>query len=196
MRTASCLITCLVLLLPVLNPLQAQRQGHRQAVVENRRELTQQVQERRDEMIHFVRQHFPEKIDRLEALRQGNPERFQHYREELVKQVRRLRVLEAENPALFALQVEELRLRDRMNELAGRVREEQDQERRTGLELQLREELARSFELRRQVKEAELIELQEKLRELKASLERRDARREELIETRFQELVKDGLDDW
>ncbi|MFA7332207.1 MAG: hypothetical protein WC326_14150 [Candidatus Delongbacteria bacterium] len=188
------LLVALLLALPV--PAAAQRARPRER--QEARQATRDVfQEQRDEIVQFVRQHFPEKARLLEDLRKRNPAEFQRRRQKLAEEVRRLMELERENPGLFKLQVEEMRLRDELNRLARDLRRQREGSReRQESAKQLRDSLERSFDLRQKIKQGELEDLRQRLGELESSLKRRTERRAQLIEERFQQLSESGEEDW
>lgn len=159
--------------------------------------LTEQQEENKDEVVRFIREHFPEKAARLNALKRRNPELFHRKRQELAQEVRRLIDLKERDPGAFRIQVEEMRLRDELQRLAREARGLAVGSReRQEAEKTLKDAVRRSFELRQKVKEAEVADLRRRLQELEGSLSRRTERREQLIQERTQELLGSGEEDW
>ena len=186
----------LLLALSLALPAAAQRppRGPR---VEQRREARETFQEQRDEVVTFIRDTFPEKARQLEELRRRNPQEFQRRRQKLVEEVRRLMELKDQNPELYRAQVEEMRLRDDLNRMAREARREKEGSReRQEAEKRLKDAVQRSFDLRQQVKEAELEDMRTRLKDLEGSLERRAGRRAQMIEERVRKLLDDGEEDW
>jgi len=159
--------------------------------------MTEQQVERKDEVVRFIREHFPERAARLEELKRRDPEEFRKRRQELAGEIRRLLDLKEKDPATFRVQLEEMRLRDELQRLAREARGLAAGSReRQEAEKALRDAVRKSFELRQKVKEAELQELRKRLQDLEGSLSRRAERREQLIEERTQELLGSGTEDW
>ena len=185
----------LLLSLLVAAPTLAQRP--RPPRPEARREAREVVREQRDEVVQFIRETFPEKARMLEELRRRDPAEFQRRRMKLVEEVRRLMELKGQNAELFKIQVDEMRLRDELGRLALDARRESEGSReRQEAEKKLKEAVGRSFDLRQQVKEAELEDLRARLKDLESTLERRSGRRAQMIEERTRDLLKDTGDDW
>jgi hypothetical protein len=161
------------------------------------KELTEQQQENKDEVVRFIREHFPEKAARLNQLKRGNPELFKRKRQELAQEVRRLLELKERDPSAFQVQLDEMRLRDELQRLAREARGLAAGSReRQEAEKQLREAVRKSFDLRQKLKEAEVADLRRRLQELEGSLSRRTERRDQLINERTQELLGSGEEDW
>lgn len=162
-----------------------------------RPEAMERREERRDEVVRFIRETFPEKAAQLERLRERNPAEFQRRRQQLADEVLHLLELRERKPELFRIQVDEMRLRDELGRLAREARRLKAGGReRLEVEKQLREVLSNSFDLRQRIKEAELEDLRARLRELESSLERRSGRRADMVEERLRQLLETGEEDW
>lgn len=161
------------------------------------RDLTEQQAERRDEVVRFIKENFPERAARLEELKRRNPGAFRQRRQELAREVGHLLSLKERDPETFRIQLEEMRLRDTLQRLAQDAKKLKVGSReRQEAEKALKDGVRASFELRHKVKEAELQDLRQRLQELESSLSRRTDRREALIEERTRELLDSGEEDW
>jgi hypothetical protein len=164
-----------------------------------RRDRTASVQESRlarDEVIEFVQRHFPERAQKLEELRRTDRERYLKERRQLMGKIQRLMELEKNNPRLFALTLEDIKLERKLNQLARTARESTDDGARARYRKELEVAVLEAFELRARLKQAELDDLEAQVDELRASLKRREERREELVSQRVEQLLKEDLDDW
>jgi hypothetical protein len=200
-RGLGALSRALLLALLLAGPALAQRprspRAEPGARAEARREARAAVQERRDEVVQFIRETFPEKARMMEKLRRRDPAEFQRRRQQLAEEVKRLLVLRDENPELFKVQVDEMRLRDELGRLAREARREKEGSReRQEAEKKLKEAVGRSFDLRQRIKEAELEDLRARLKELESTLERRAGRRAQMVEERSRDLLQNAGDDW
>jgi hypothetical protein len=164
-----------------------------------RRDRTANIQENRlarDEVIEFVQRHFPERAKKLEELRRTDRERYLKERRQLMSKIQRLMELEKNNPRLFALTLEDIKLERKLNQLARTARESTDAGAREHYRKELEVAVLEAFELRARLKQAELDDLEAQVDELRASLKRREERREELVSQRVEQLLKEDLDDW
>jgi hypothetical protein len=164
-----------------------------------RRDRTANIQENRlarDEVIEFVQRHFPERAQKLEELRRTDRERYLKERRQLMSKIQRLMELEKNNPRLFALTLEDIKLERKLNQLARTARESTDAGAREHYRKELEVAVLEAFELRARLKQAELDDLEAQVDELRASLKRREERREELVSQRVEQLLKEDLDDW
>jgi hypothetical protein len=164
-----------------------------------RRDRTANIQENRlarDEVIEFVQRHFPERAQKLEELRRTDRERYLKERRQLMGKIQRLMELEKNNPRLFALTLEDIKLERKLNQLARTARESTDAGARERYRKELEVAVLEAFELRARLKQAELDDLEAQVDELRASLKRREERREELVSQRVEQLLKEDLDDW
>lgn len=195
------LATCLLAL-----PALAQRKPaeRRSAIREARQERREALAEargdsagRREDVAAFVRQTFPDLARRLERLRRENPALFQRKRQEVAREGLRLLELRDRNPELFELSVEEIRLRDELGRLAAECRRESDADRLREKREALREQVGRAFDLRQRLKAGEVADLERKLADLRDAVERRAERRDELIDKKLSELLREDEDsDW
>ena len=175
------------------NAFREAREAQREALAEARGDAAG----RREEVAAFVRQTFPDLSRRLERLRTENPTLFQLKRQEVAREALRLLELRERNPELFQLSVEEIGLRGELDRLAADCRRQREGARADELRAELREKVGRAFELRQRIKEGEVAELERKLADLRDGLERRSERRDELIDQKLTELLReDGSSDW
>ena len=112
-----CLSLILLLLLGAWPDAQSQprRRNPRASDLPRQEELRPAQQE----IFRFLEEYFPERARRLKQLRETSPEEFRQKRQNYLEEILRLMHLRDENPELFRLQIEELKLRGRL-ELLGR----------------------------------------------------------------------------
>jgi len=168
--------------------------------------------------MHRLQQRDPEEFERLRRLQAEDPEAFYHEMERRVRRHRvrsrleaaprlhdflmnlppkeRTAVLDnlaqpARIPKWWANgDAEVARLEEMAWELAGAYRSATDEAKREEVQSELRHTLNRLFELREEQRRAVVQRLEEKLDRLKASLAKREADREQIIERRLQELTE------
>jgi hypothetical protein len=154
-----------------------------------------QNSEIRQEMIQFVKEYFPDRGAKLERLASENPAEFRQRRNDLVGEIRRLIDLQDRDPELFEIHIKEIQLRHKLEDL-GAIYQDADPEERKNLDIELRELLHNAFDIRQQIKAAELEDLRKKLKHVENGLENRIKRRDELIEQRFNEITRNQDSDW
>jgi hypothetical protein len=149
------------------------------------------------ETVAFIRENFPERAARLEILREQDPTTFREKARELHREVERLMELKEKNKALFDVHMEEIRLRTTLRKQAKTLREAGSETERQQARTALRASLERAFDLRQQIKQGEVEELRDRLKELESGLERRKGRRAELIEEQLRKLASEEPEsDW
>jgi len=139
--------------------------------------------------------------ERMEqARRLFQDRRFEESREVLRatgRQLREMKDLRERDPERFKLQMQIAELDRHSVELGQKVRRAPDGDAKKQAATELREVLNKLFELRQEERERTVQQIDRDLKELRESLEKRKARREEIIQHRFDQLTgKAEMLDW
>jgi hypothetical protein len=139
--------------------------------------------------------------ERVEQARQlFESRRFEEGREVLrttARQLREMKELKERDPERFKLQMRIAELDRQSNELGQKVRRAPDGDEKKQAATELREVLNRLFDLRQEEREKNVQQIERDLKELREALEQRKAKREEIIQQRFDQLTgKAALLEW
>lgn len=164
-------------------------------------------------ILEHIRHQRPELHERLMDLRREDPDRFHAELREIVGHQHRepepahlrMRISprfngeeidRSESPEhrMLARRDEEFNVRS--EELAERIRETKQPERKEQMKRELRELLAQHFEVRMAIRKLEIKEISRHLDELHERLKRRQERKDELIERRMHELLRPEEHEW
>ena len=139
--------------------------------------------------------------ERMEQARQlFENRRFEEGREVLratARQLREMKELKERDPERFKLQMRIAELDRQSNELGQKVRLTPEGDAKKQAATELREVLNRLFDLRQEEREKNVQQIERDLKELREALEQRKAKREEIIQHRFDQLTgKAALLEW
>jgi hypothetical protein len=139
--------------------------------------------------------------ERMEQARQlFESRRFEEGREALratARQLREMKELKERDPERFKLQMRIAELDRQSNELGQKVRRAPDGDEKKQTATELREVLNKLFDLRQEEREKNVQQIERDLKELREALEQRKAKREEIIQHRFDQLTgKAALLEW
>lgn len=131
--------------------------------------------------------------DRIEqAQRLFQERRFEEGRDMLrgiSAQVREMRELKQRDPERFRQQQQMAEMERRSVELGQRIRRATDNEAKKQATTELKELLSKLFDLRQQEREKSLQQLEREVKEVREALEKRKAKRDEMIQRRFDQLT-------
>ncbi|MCX6910691.1 MAG: hypothetical protein NTY01_21985 [Verrucomicrobia bacterium] len=131
--------------------------------------------------------------DRIQqAQRLFQERRFEEGRDMLhgiAAQAREMRELKQRDPERFRMQQQMAEMERRSVELGQRVRRAPDDEAKKSATTELKELLNKLFESRQQEREKSLQQLEREVKEVREALEKRKARRDEMIQHRFDQLT-------
>ena len=131
--------------------------------------------------------------ERIEQARRLFQERrFEEGRDMLrgiAAQAREMRELKQRDPERFKQQQQIAEMERRSMELGQRIRRATDEEAKKSATTELKEILSKLFDLRQQEREKSLQQLDREMKELREALEKRKAKRDEMIQRRFDQLT-------
>lgn len=151
--------------------------------------------EEMQEVLELLKEQDPQLAERLEAMRQSDPQRAQQMLRPHVPGLMRLVYLKRTDPEHFRLRMQDIKLERQSRELAQQIRAlssgPQSSEQQVN---RLRGELAvvldQQFEVRQQLQEKMVQELQQRLERLRQEVEQRKGQKDQLIEQRLEDLLK------
>jgi len=139
--------------------------------------------------------------ERMEMARQlFQNRRFEEGREVLRatgRQLREMKELKERDPERFKLQMRIAELDRQSNELGQKVRRATEEDAKKQATAELKEVLNKLFDLRQEEREKNVQQIERDLKELRGSLEQRKAKRDEIIQHRFDQLTgKAAMMEW
>jgi len=148
-------------------------------------------QERR--VLEFVKEHFPNVWERIEKQRRGNMEKFRYTLREFGPAILRLMDAMSRNPELGKVMMEDYKLELEIRDLIRRYHAEAaTSDEKDSLKSQLRELLARQFDVRQQRRKLEIEALQKRIDEQKKRIQERERNKQALIDSElFRRLNPD-----
>jgi hypothetical protein len=141
---------------------------------------------REEAALAFVRQNHPELADLLELLKAMKPDQYQKAVAELWQTSRTLANLKKNDERRYVAALDVWKARSRTDLLAARLAGAPGSDRESQLRAALENQMA--AELRQHRLERELMV--ERMRRLDATIERLESKRDELVESRLQTLLK------
>jgi len=175
---------------PAAKPVAMRRPGDL-----TRRRLAGQVAQ---EFLEWLKEHYPEKADQLEELKERDPELY-HRRLRLgYGRYGRIAKLYKENPELAGVMKEKLELNEQRDRLLRELRTEDDEDARKAIVNELKAVVSSKYDLIVRERELEYEGLLERLRRLQEEVEARGAEvekwkdaasKESKVEARLEELV-------
>ncbi|TVQ77123.1 MAG: hypothetical protein EA380_07725 [Phycisphaeraceae bacterium] len=144
-----------------------------------------------EDFLAMVRERRPEFAERLEAIRDRDPEKFDRHFQERNTRWRELVALYDQDPDSFDNRMRFIQIESEIQQTARRARAASEADREKAIEA-LRTLVAEQFDLRRSTVVQQHQDAKEYLARVEASLERIDASREDLIERRVQGLLTES----
>ena len=157
------------------------------------------TEEQVGQAIQVLQQIDPEAAAYVEQIREEAPLRVAWALERRFPQIVDFLSLKQRDPAMYELRIEDLRLAHESRRLARRIgmaKEAGKDDEAERLTDQLAETLEHHFDIRQQIRERELADLEARVERLREQLEQRADNRDDLIEQRLQQLTTGEAADW
>lgn len=146
-----------------------------------------------DEVRAFIVEHLPELAKRLEEAEKSDPRRAERMVRRMMPRLGEMIRMEDRDPVFVELRVEEmrvgLRIIERMRALRGLVETGADNEKITAMKNEIRDLLARQYDLRDKLDAHRLEKMKADLEAGKARLEKRRAERDKLLDEHMQRVL-------
>ena len=134
--------------------------------------------------IQWAREKQGAKFDQLMALRQKDPQAFHNQMRDLIKAY-----MQEKRPD-DVQRFKERRESDlRLAQLSADYRKVQDPTRKLQLQIQIRAQLEKEFDARKQARQKEIQQLESRIAELHKTIETRDSNRQQMIDARLKNLT-------
>jgi len=143
-----------------------------------------------DEILTFMKEHMPWRLEGLQKMRESDPQRFRQFCRWLRFEVTQLLHLKERDEAAFRKAIEERQLKMRAMTLAQQIRKTADPRKKEELTGRLREVLNRTFDLELTTHEAHIRGLEERIEQLRRELNERAEHRREIVEKRLHEALQ------
>lgn len=144
--------------------------------------------EQLESVLEFVKQNFPERLGEITALRENNPDMFRRRAGRMFPRILQIMQRSERNPEAGALMLEEDRLGFQINRLVEQFFDTDDSDQIARTRRELRDLVARRFEVRQRQREMEVRRLERRLEAIRMQLQRDADRREERIDDALAEL--------
>ena len=146
--------------------------------------------------LDILRQAYPEMAEKIERQLEehgDNPQRLKLLLERLRRiapHIDRWERMMRDDPKAFELELADVKLGHRARQLAIKVHRDNDPESEAAQEL--KRVIEQHFDVRQRKREYELKKLEQRIQKLRADLEARRAHRDQVIDKRFEEVMKAG----
>lgn len=142
----------------------------------------------RDHVMEFLREHFPREMKRFRSVVAHDEEAAGLLLAGLVSQAMELLETKDHDPRRFARLLEQRKLERKAESLAELLADERETN-RDGIIRALRDVLVQVFEIKQQLMQADVAEMEADLEELKQLVQKREAHRKEIITRRLKDLT-------
>jgi hypothetical protein len=143
----------------------------------------------REELVEFVRQHFPEMHGRLQRFQRADPGRYGQALRRLEFPMLRMMHLSKTDPQLAEAMIAEHRVEIELADWQDRYPKQTSEQARADIRSRIRELVGRRFDLRQRRLEMEIRNMQKRLDEAQARLSQQAADRSRMVDAEVQRIV-------
>ncbi len=143
----------------------------------------------REQVRQFLRAEQPDLFQALEAVQDKDPKRYAWMLDQAGRSAMFLMELQQDNPQLYGLYKEEMQLGRKIGRLTEDIRKAPDEAARSELVNQLREELARRFDVSQKRQKLQVAQFKRQVERLEAMLQQRLANRDQIIERELRRIL-------
>ena len=147
-------------------------------------------------VMEYFKNNYPDRLAEMENIKSRDPEQYNRQLSRAFREMRFAEQLKSEDPERYEQLKEEKRLENKSRVLARKYRETYDQAEKERIETELKGILEDAFKYRQMNRNAEIAQLEEKLRELREQNKERMENRDKIIELRLQELLDEKTLSW
>jgi len=145
--------------------------------------------EQEAKIFEYLRQNFPETVDRLEKLKITNPAMYKNQLVKIYKEITYVERIKNNDPERYQEILKEKKLNEKSLDLARKYKETDDEQEKLKIKKDLEELLYQLFNYRQKNREFEIKRLEKKLAELKAANIKRNENKKLIIEKRLKQLI-------
>lgn len=147
-------------------------------------------------VMEYCKNNYPDRLAEMENIKRTDPERYNRQLSRAFREMRFAEQLKTEDPKRYEQLKEEKRLENKSRILAKKYHETLDETEKTRIEIELKNVLEEAFKYRQMNRNAEIAQLEEKLKELREQNKERMENRDKIIELRLQELLGEQTLSW
>lgn len=141
-----------------------------------------------EDAMRRIEKEYPEIYAHLERSKQENPQSFRRDSARLLKELQRIEQVKREDPELYKVEANELRMNLRVHELTQKIRNSRGEE-REGMKKELRGVLNEMFDVREGRKALEMQRLERRMKELQQEIQTRRENKDIIVEQHMQRLI-------
>ncbi len=155
------------------------------------------TQEEQEALLAFARQHFPEMITRLDALKKDDPQAYKRVSRRMWPRLQIMKEAYERDPqGLGKILIDEKKLEDQIRTKVRAYQQERDSTRKSAVGAELRQLLDQQFDVRLQRRRLELADLQKRLEEQTKRVDSMAAKKQDLVQRQFDRITGEGDPDW
>jgi len=155
-----------------------------------------EMQKKHEEYLEWLKENYPAEAAELEEVKERNPQLYMHQLMRSVKKYGRIAKAATDNPELAEVMKEDVELKDIRSQLLEKIHTAKDPE-KDALKKELKDVVAKRFDLivrRKQIQHKELLEKLERLKKdivnSEAEVEKWKASKQKKVAERFKELLE------
>jgi len=141
-----------------------------------------------EQVLEVLEDYRPEMAEQIREMRERDPQRAEQLLRRALMFVRPMVQMQQTDPEGYELHLRDAKLDRESQEIARRLRAADGRE-ADKLHGQLRDVLAAHFDVRQQIRERKLAELERQIEQLRTQIETRAESRDRLVEQRYSELT-------
>jgi hypothetical protein len=145
--------------------------------------------EQEKEAIEYVRKVYPDRVERLLAIKERRPLLYRTFLSRGYREMRHLEELKEKDPERYDQRMEEKRLDEEARNLAKQYGESDDESEKARLKDELKALLDRIFDYRQRNRQFEIEKLEKRLAELKESNQQRLDNKDEIVQRRLDQML-------
>ncbi len=150
-----------------------------------------------EEVLEWLQEHEPETLEKLERLREHEPGAYYHILRELFEKMRHMAKLRERDPEGYKRMVGIRKLDREIWKLAGEYKDADSEKAKEKIAAQLKEALAKLFDLKQAQHKAEIAELEREIAKLREIYKHNQEHKEKIVAERLKKLTGKNHDfDW
>lgn len=142
------------------------------------------------ETLEFLQKHQPGLADRLAQTREKDPEDYRRQMARVYPATRYWKSMQDRDPEVFNLIQRDLQMGRKIRELSDELANAREPERRSELEFQIREQLAKRFDVSQERRRIQIDRLAKQVELLVKQMKIRAANKDSIVESQMQEILQ------
>ncbi|MEW6365878.1 MAG: hypothetical protein AB1714_14710 [Acidobacteriota bacterium] len=142
--------------------------------------------------LKFVQTYHPSRAEDLKRMRAQRPEEYNRVITDIWHRTQGLAALQRDDPARYDLEIRQETLEEKSFVLAQKYRAAKDEREKQDIRKQVEAAVNEQFEVREQMKEADVKRMEAELQQVKEKLKQRRANQSEIVKRRVDQLLSMG----